>query len=90
MDVLYPEWLDPPSTSSSFLLSSLSTRKSQQTTTHPEQADRQIDKQQTDAAPQPNPLPHRTHGPKYAARHPLAQILVGKLLIFVGPELLGS
>ena len=27
---------------------------------------------QTDKALQPNPLPHRTQGPKYAARHPLA------------------
>ena len=29
---------------------------------------------QTDKAPQPNHLPHRTQGPKYAARHPLALI----------------
>ena len=29
---------------------------------------------QTDKAPQPNPLTHRTQGPKYAARHPLALI----------------
>ena len=28
----------------------------------------------TDTAPQANPLPHRTQGPKYAARHPLALI----------------
>ena len=32
---------------------------------------------QTDKALQPNPLPHRTQGPKYAARHPLALIRLG-------------
>ena len=56
------------------LLSLLSTRKSQPPATHPEQTDRQNTDRQTDTAPQPNPLPHRTQGPKYAARHPLALI----------------
>ena len=38
---------------------------------------------QTDKAPQPNPLPHRTQGPKYAARHPLALIKSMKYLLKV-------
>ena len=36
---------------------------------------KQANKQTTDKAPQPNPRPHRTQGPKYAARHPLALII---------------
>ena len=49
-------------------------RASRPRPTRNKQASKQQANKQTDKAPQPNPLPHRTQGPKYAARHPLALI----------------
>ena len=46
-------------------------RASRPRPTRNKQTSKQTSKQ-TDKALQPNPLPNRTQGPKYAARHPLA------------------
>ena len=47
-------------------------RASRPRPTRNKQTSKQTNKQTTYKAPQPNHLPHRTQGPKYAARHPLA------------------